>query len=143
MNNNDTSHRVRAARDSWLQSARWSHFTTLTTRELVSVHRIKHEFEHGFVRRVAKAAQRPLAWFYAIEPHADGERYHVHALLAYTETVKLAQLERAWRLGNTTIAVYDPQRGAAAYVGKHLTDNPDHWDVSRRLLPRGGLDVAA
>ena len=72
MNDTDTSHRVRAEWDSWLQSARWSHFATLTTRELVSVDRIKREFVHRFVRRVARAAQRPLAWFYAIEPHADG-----------------------------------------------------------------------
>jgi hypothetical protein len=143
MKNNDTSRRVRAEYDSWLQSVRWSHFVTLTTRELVSVARIKREFVHGFVRRVAKAAQRAPAWFYVIEPHADGERYHVHALLAHTESLKIAQLERAWKLGISSIAVYDPQRGAADYVSKHLAANPDHYDLSRRLLPRGGLDVAA
>jgi hypothetical protein len=141
MNNNDTSHSVRAEWDSWLQSVRWSHFVTLTTRELVSVDRIKREFVQGFVRRVAKAAQRPLAWFYAIEPHADGQRYHVHALLGHTETVKVAQLERAWKLGKTHVVVYDPRRGAAGYVSKHLGGNPDHYDVSRRPLPRRVLDV--
>ena len=139
----DTSRRVRAEWNAFLQSARWSHFATLTTRELVSVDRIKREFVHGFVRRVAVPAQRPLAWFYAIEPHADGQRYHVHALLAHTETVKVAQLERAWKLGKTHIVVYDPRRGAADYVSKYLDGNPDHYDISRRPLPRAVLDVEA
>ena len=141
--NSDTSRRMRAEWASFLQSARWSHFATLTTRELVSVDRIKREFVHGFVRRVAVPAQRPLAWFYAIEPHADGQRYHVHALLAHTDAVKIAQLERAWKLVNTHIVVYDPRLGAADYLGKHLASNPDHYDVSRRPLPRGVLDVDA
>lgn len=139
----NTSHRVRAEWDSWLQTTRWSHFVTLTTSELVSVDRLRRDFVHGFVRRVAKAAQGPLAWFYVIEPHADGERYHVHALLAHTESLGVGQLERAWKFGISRIAVYDPQRGAADYVSKYLAANPDHYDVSRRLLPRGGLDVAA
>src|SRR3954468_4741713 len=84
MNDPDTSRRVRAEWDSFLQSARWSHFATLTTSELVSVDRLRREFVDGFVRRLARPAQRPLAWFYAMEPSADGERHHIHALLAHT-----------------------------------------------------------
>lgn len=143
MNDTDTSHRIRAEWDSWLQSARWSHFVTLTTSELVSVDRLRREFVHGFVRRLAKAPQRPLAWFYVIEPHADGQRYHVHALLAHTDSLRVAQLERAWKLGISSIAVHDPQRGAADYVSKYLAANPDHYDVSRRPLPRGVFNVDA
>ena len=143
MNDTDISHRIRAECASFLQSVRWSHFATLTTRELVSVDRIKREVVHGFARRVARAAQRPLAWFYAIEPHADGERYHVHALLAHTEVLEIGQLERAWKLGNTRIVVYDPQRGAADYVSKHLAYNPDLYDLSRRPLPRRVLNADA
>jgi len=136
MNDSDTSRRVRAEWDYFLRSVRWSHVATLTTRELVSVDHLRREFVHGFVRRVARLAQCPLAWFYVIEPHADGQRHHVHALLAHTESLKIAQLERAWKLGITRIEVYDPRRGAAGYVSKHLTGNAVHYDVSRRPLPR-------
>ena len=141
MNDTDTLHRARAEWDSFLRSFRWSHFATLTTSELVSVARLRREFVHGFVRGLARPAKRPLAWFYAIEPHADGQRYHVHALLAHTESLRVAQLERAWKLGNTSIVVYDPRRGAAEYVSQYLAANPDHYDISRRPLPRGVLNV--
>jgi len=143
MNDTDTSRRVRGEWDSFLRSVDWSHFATLTTGELVSVDRLKREFVDGFVRRLARPVQRPLAWFYAIEPHADRQRYHIHALLAHTESLQTAQLERAWKLGNTHIVVYDPLRGAAGYVSKSLGGNAVHYDLSRRSLPRGGLDVAA
>jgi hypothetical protein len=136
MYDTDTSHRVRAEWDSWLQLARWSHFVTLTTRELVSVDRLRHEFVHGFVRRLAKAAQRPLGWFYAIEMHGDRERPHVHALLSGTEALHVDQVVRHWRAGHSRITVYDPRRGAAQYVGKTLARNPDCYDISRRRPPR-------
>ncbi len=93
MNDSDTSRRVRAEWDCFLHSARWSHFATLTTSELISVDRLKREFVDGFVRRLARPAQRPLAWFYEIEPSADGQRHHVHALLVHTASLKTAQLE--------------------------------------------------
>ena len=136
MNDSATSQRVRAGWDSFLQSARWSHFATLTTSERVSVARLRREFVAGFVRRLERPAQRPLAWFYAMEPSADGERHPVHALLAHTESLQTAQLERAWKLGHTRIVVYDPRRGAAGYVSKHLARNPELYDLSRRYLPR-------
>ena len=130
--------RQRIAWAEFLQQADWSHFATLTTSEPVSVDRLRREFVAGFVRRLARPAQRPLAWFYAMEPSADGQRHHVHALLAHTESLNVAQLGRAWKLGNTRILVYDPRRGAAGYVSKHLAANPELYDVSRRHLPRGG-----
>jgi hypothetical protein len=79
-----------------------------------------------------------VGWFYAIEYHADGERAHVHALIANTETLTIASLERPWILGDCRAAIYDPRRGASHYVCKHLRRNPEPYDLSRRHLPRGG-----
>jgi len=134
---------MRAEWASFLRSVRWSHFVTLTVSEPVSVDRLRREFVAGFVRRLAQVAQRRLGWFYVIEPGADAQRHHVHALLAHTEPLRIPQLQRAWKLGITDISAYDPQRGAAGYVSKYLAGNPDHYDVSRHPLPRGVLNVDA
>ena len=85
---------------TFLQTVRWSHFVTLTTTDIVSPARLRRDFVNRYIRRLARDAQRGVGWFYAIEHHADGERAHVHALIAGTETLSIASLERPWIQGN-------------------------------------------
>ena len=117
---------------------RRAHFVTLTTTDIVSTDRLRRDFVHRYIRRLALDAQRGVGWFYVIEPHADGQRYHVHALLAHTESLESRSSSARGNSATRRIEVYDPQRGAADYVSKYLADNPDHYDLSRRPLPRGG-----
>jgi hypothetical protein len=109
----------------------WHHFVSLTTRAPVPVPRLLREFEQRWVRKLARAAQRPLAWFLAIEGTAAGWP-HLHALIYGTRGLAVRQLERAWPLGNTRVYVYDPARGAAWYVVKHLARDPDGVEMSTR-----------
>ncbi len=51
----------------WLDESEWSHVATLTSRNPLSEECLRAEFRNGFIRRAARLAQRPLAWFYAIE----------------------------------------------------------------------------
>lgn len=128
---------------TFLQTVRWAHFVTLTTTDIVSPDRLRRDFVNRYIRRLGRDAQRGVGWFYAIEHHADGERAHIHALITNTEKLAIASLERPWILGNCRALIYDPRRGASHYVTKYLGRYPELYDLSRRHLPRGGLDVAA
>jgi hypothetical protein len=55
---------------------------------------------------------------------------HLHALLLGTDFLTVKEIERAWRLGFTSIRRYDPTRGAHDYVVKELAQvdfDPDLW----------------
>ena len=119
---------------------RWAHFVTMTTTNIVSPDRLRLDFVNRYIRRLARDAQRGVGWFYAIEHHADGERAHIHALIANTETLTIESVERPWLLGNRRAVIYDPRRGASHYVSKYLDRNPDLYDLSRRHLRRGVLN---
>jgi len=126
---------------AFLQTVRWAHFVTLTTTNIVSPARLRLDFVDRYIRRLARDAQRGVGWFYAMEHHADGERAHIHALIANTERLTIAALERPWILGNCRALIYDVRKGAAHYVCKHLGRNPELYDLSRRHLPRRALNV--
>lgn len=120
----------------------WSHFATLTTRCPTSAARLRQEFEHGYVRRLARMAQGPVPWFCVVE-HGSTGAAHVHALLARTEPLAIEQLRGAWKLGFTHVEAYDWRRGAAFYLTKELdagdgaaSDREPEYDVSHREAPR-------
>ena len=133
-----------AIREAWarhLEQFEWTHFGTLTTRLPHSPTELRREFERGYVRRLARAAQGPVPWFYIVERGTAGLA-HVHALLANTGTLRLDQLRRAWLLGHTHVVAYDAARDAAFYLTKQMVPsvgaNHDaaEYDISRRLPRR-------
>lgn len=138
----ETAGALQRARDAWgdfLHAYQWDHFVTLTYERVVPPARARCDFTDGFVRRAAFEARRPLAWFYALEWDAAGERVHVHALIAGTARLDAGRRGRAWKAGNTCVREYDATRGAAWYVVKSLVDgrdDSDNYDISRRRPPR-------
>ena len=127
--------RRRIAWAEFLQQFEWSHFATLTTRTPITADRLTGEFKQGFIRRLAWIAQRPIPWFCALEYGVERSAPHLHALIANTSSITTDELQRAWKLGNTRITIYDPGRAAAFYVSKQLLDSPDNFDLSTRRPP--------
>ena len=127
--------RVRRAWGEYLGRFAWHPFATLTFERPCTPERARRAFVEGYARRLARQAQRPVPWFYAVEFDALGERPHVHALVAGTGGLTIGQLERAWRHGNTRVLAYDPERGAAFYVCKAIAGARALYDLSRRRPP--------
>lgn len=121
-------------REEWtrhLAQYEWDHYCTLTSEPTVA-DRLRREFVNGFVRRLARATQGPVPWFYTLERGAAGTA-HMHALIAGTHRLTLEQVQRAWRLGFAQVRRYDPARGAAYYLTKRLDTAAADYDVSSRL----------
>jgi len=127
--------RQRIAWAEFLQRSEWSHFATLTTRTPIGVEKLLREFRQGFIRRLDWIAQRPSAWFCAVEYGADRSAPHLHALIANTSKLTTLHLERAWKLGHSRITIYAPDGGADFYISKQFSENPDNFDLSRRRPP--------
>jgi hypothetical protein len=120
----------------YLSGREWSHFVTLTTSRARSDDSIVRVFTNRFIRPLARHAQSPVAWFYAIERDRAFETSpHLHALLAGTAALTTATISAAWPLGFTNVKLYDPTRGAASYVTKSVLADVDSYDFSRRSAP--------
>ena len=111
----------------------WHHFVTLTTARSYSRQSLDKAFQSGFVRRVARVAQRKIGWWYVIEDSADF-RPHVHALLWGTRALTAHQLRRAWPPGRCDIRAYDPSGRAAHYMVKSFRGGLE-WNFSSILPP--------
>ena len=126
---------VRRAWGAHLKGFPWDHFVTLTFRFPVSVDGAAREFLHGWVRRVARSAQRAIPCFYGVELGAGGY-HHVHALTACTVSLTCECLRKAWKAGQSKIEQYDANLGAAWYVTKGVLGKCEWYDVTRRTPPR-------
>jgi hypothetical protein len=122
----------------YLNGYAWDHFATLTYARSRRRCIIEHDIERSWFRICARKAQRPLAWFYAIERGAAG-RFHVHALLAGTALLSRDQVSAAWKYGRADIRPYDRLRGASWYCTKDTAQAGASWDVSRRVPPQFGV----
>lgn len=122
-----------------LHSFRWAHFATLTPEfPDTSAEKLELHFRDHFIRNLARATQRPVPWFYAME-RSGGGVLHLHALLANTERLTVAELRQSWALGFTVIKRYSSKRAAAWYAAKSLhlaNDGWERWDISRRVPGR-------
>jgi len=127
---------LRAAWGGYLQEFAWDHYLTLTFRESANSARARRELGRC-LRNLARVAQRPVPYFYALEA-SGGSREHVHAhvLLAGTGHLSVDRLARSWKHGNTRVLCYDHTRGAAFYVSKEVPIAGDDYAVSDRMPPR-------
>lgn len=123
-----------------LGSATWHHAITVTTRYAQALTSLAAEIEKGFVRRLARAAQGPVAWFCAYEMNVPGHP-HAHILLGGTQSLSAEQCARAWKSGFSRvrvqrIEVLTDADAAIRYTVKHIGRIPDSFDLSRRWIRR-------
>lgn len=117
----------------YLQTWHWHHFLTLTTAWRTSETELRTLFQAGMIRRLARVAQRPIAYFFAIERAGNADpRPHIHALIAGTDLLTVDRIRLSWRHGYGSVRRYDPRRDAALYSTKDLLLDPDSYDFSRR-----------
>ena len=121
----------------YLQTFKWHHFVTLTVERSVPVDRLKRMFESDFVRRLSRAAQTRIPFFFAIERgYGSSPLAHLHGLIAGTRELRVDIVRDAWRHGHKCVRIYDPSRGAAIYTAKGLLIDPDGYEFSARLPQR-------
>jgi len=133
---------VVSAWGQYLNSFAWAHAATLTPRFVdTPPGKLEASFHNKFIRALALAAQRPVPWFYVME-RSNGGVLHMHALLANTEALTIAEMRRAWPLGISQIKRYSAVRAGAWYAAKSLglsNDRWERWDLSRRMPERRAL----
>ena len=119
---------------TYLRTFAWTHTLHLTSRFMTSTATMEREF-HRFRRIIARNAQGPVPFFYAVEEGVAGFP-HIHGLIAGTGHLTTAQLEKRWRLGHTAVGVYDPRLVGCYYCTKDLDSEIDRYDFDFRHLPR-------
>jgi hypothetical protein len=129
------STRLREAWAEYLGQFAWDQFATLTARHAGPAENIVREFHHRLIRRVARAAQQPVSWFYSLE-RSSNHSAHLHALLWTGKRLSASEVQRSWSMGHSRVVEYDPRRGAAYYVSKELFGISGEFDMSIRLPPR-------
>lgn len=127
---------VASAWGDYLNSFRWAHFATLTPKfPDTAAEELELHFHNQFIRKLARATQRPVPWFYVMERSGAGV-LHMHALVANTELLAVTEVRRHWTLGVTQIKPYFSGGAAAWYMAKTLhlaSDGWERWDISSRL----------
>lgn len=88
-----------------------------------------------WIRQLARVAQGAPAWQRSIEHHACGNHLHIHSLVWVPPCVIPSTAKDLWTLGRADVERFDPNRGAAYYIGKTYLSAPDSYDVSRRQPP--------
>lgn len=128
---------LRTAWSVFLGGFRWDHAVTLTTRHPYTTTALSAELHNGFIRRLARMAQRRVPWFAAYELTHVG-RPHLHVLLGGTVALTTKQLEGAWKAGHTRMTRLCNQDDAIRYVVKELGREPDNFEVSGTWTRKAG-----
>ncbi len=118
----------------FLMRYEWTLFATLTTRYPRTEARLVSDFDL-WIRKLARVAQGAPAWQRSIEPHACGNHLHIHCLVWVPPCVIPSTAKDLWTHGRADVERFDPNRGAAYYIGKNYLSAPDSYDLSRRLPP--------
>lgn len=124
----------------WLDGSRWDHMVTLTTAAPCTRERITRLFQDKMIRRLARAAQRPVTWIRVIEESAPGHP-HIHALLGGTAELTTGACSAAWPAGQTRVRIVACAEKAIGYVCKGAAREDFDFSMSSRLLLHEGLRV--
>ena len=108
----------------------WNYFVTLTF-ELEQSHPSAQRGFCKWVRHLERRNGNGVAWFLATEGD-NTERVHVHALLEGDLAMTETDIEVDWRPGRADVRIYDPTRGAAAYMTKRIGTDRGDYDISKR-----------
>ena len=129
---------INALPEAWAEFIRgyeWDYFVTLTPARPMGEANICRYFERNFDRRLAKAAQRGVSWFYVAEQGAAG-LWHIHAFLWANGGLESRHIQPTWRIGHVDVKRYNPNLGAAYYVTKSLDDTDAAYSVSAKMPPK-------
>jgi hypothetical protein len=118
---------------AFVHQFQWDNLAGLTFRYPVPKEVAIRELHQVWLRRLAFDARRSIPYFYGLERGGSG--LHLHVLTAGTASLRLDQLQQAWRAGLSKIEVYDPAQGGAWYVTKGVLGSCEWYDISRRLPP--------
>lgn len=117
---------LREAWGAWLQPVPWTHFATLTARQVCSEEALMKECAR-WVRRLERRTQRRVNFFIAAERGAAG-LIHAHALII-APGASSGAVRSAWKAGYTAVQEYDPSLGATYYVTKEMARNVVDFDL--------------
>ena len=135
INNQKNQPNLRAAWREFLGRHSWNHAAHLTTRHPRSRAALDIELRDRFIRRLARIAQRKVAWFAATELTHIG-RPHLHVLLGGTEELDTKQLERCWTAGYSRMHRLVGAKAAVSYAVKECGHLPDNFELSRIWIPK-------
>jgi hypothetical protein len=119
-----------------IQYRKWHHFFTGTFKNPTSIQGSIAAFKEQFVRRLCWRAGQGISYFCVPEVFADGQSYHIHAILYGTADLRIEQISQAWKCGFSRTTVYDPTREAVRYLVKDESTFQDSWTMSKHLPPR-------
>jgi hypothetical protein len=127
----------------------WDWFMTGTFSNQCSALTTRAAFQK-YAEALEHAAGTTIFWVCIVETGVFG-RFHQHVLIGNVQHLSRATWERRWRHGHARILRYDPGRGAAHYVTKHIVHPScefiisDHIEAFRRTVSpeQGGDSLSA
>lgn len=117
----------------FLSRYHWQFYFTLTFKHPADIWYGQEAFKR-MIRRLEQRAESRVPWFRAFEWGLLG-RLHVHGLLASEGLLTPSAITKAWKVGQTDVQLYDPERGAAYYVTKTVSHPLEEYDISRCRPP--------
>jgi hypothetical protein len=126
--------RIRRGYADWLGDHCWDHYADLTSEHPLSDLGLLRVFKGQWIRWLEKSAQNAVRWAVFSQRGEFNGRQHLHALLYGTAGLSVDQIDRAWRIGLARVRIFDPAKGAAAYITREIPENGE-WDISARMPP--------
>jgi hypothetical protein len=138
---------------NWLNQNEWTYWATFTTRYELTLPSARRAMERQF-NLMNKFG--PTRMFWAAEPFDAKEGFHTHALLQVKNGIRYEDIIECWQIasGNrpkigtaraaarkarmegekptwnrVDLQVYDPLKGAGAYVSKYITKRGSDYDL--------------
>jgi len=125
---------ARVAFGDWLSTGEWDWYTTHTFRDEVKSPRVADKHWYAWFNSLSMVNRhyglgRPF-YFRVTELQQRGVLHH-HALIGgVDERVRRRLFKELWQLhGFARVEKYNPQLGAAHYVGKYLTKDSEQGDI--------------
>lgn len=125
---------------NWLNSLSWNYYCTFTTRYQMTTKSARRSMQR-LHEHLSKYYSYNSKIFWVAEPFDTKYGCHIHALIEVENINHLTRrdLKDAWQIvskgkglkeyNNTTIKLYDPQKGGNFYLSKYLQRHGIDYDV--------------
>lgn len=129
------SSQIRRGYADWLSEHEWDHYADLTSENPLCEASLLHIFKCQWIRWLEKSTQNAVLWAVFAQRGPFNGRHHLHCLLYGTAGLTVDQIDRDWRAGLAKVRIFDPNKGAAAYITREVSENGE-WDISARMPPK-------